>query len=110
MRKTLALIAILLGLSLAACGGKKIQPQPQVGEVHFLNVEWQIVDRAELERAYTNLVGKKLEPGQKIVGFAAKTQDGRDVIVTLPPRYVDDTATCTLGHEILHVTHGSYHE
>lgn len=101
--------AILACLLLSACdSGTPISPEPQAGETHLLNVEWRIVDRPALERAYRN-AGRDLQPGQRLHGFAGHLPDGRLVVYTLPPRRVDDSATCTLGHEILHLTHGDYH-
>lgn len=100
---------ILACLLLSACdSGTPIEPAPQAGETHVLNVEWRIVDRPALERAYRN-AGRELGERDRLHGFAGHLPDGRLVVYTLPPRRVDDSATCTLGHEILHLTHGDYH-
>lgn len=106
---TMRIAAILACLLLSACdSGTPIKPAPQAGETHVLNVEWRIVDQRTLERVYRS-AGRDLQPGQRLHGFAGHLPDGRMVVYTLPPRRVDDDATCTLGHEILHLTHGDYH-
>ena len=102
----LVLIATLM--LLAACG-QSIAPQAQPGDVHQLPpIEWRVVDRTELERVYRNS-GMPLESGQSLQGFVGRA-NGKTIIYTLPPRTVDDQATVTLGHEVLHVALGSYHE
>ena len=50
-----------------------------------------------------------LSDGQKLHGFAGM-QGGKAVIYTTPPRHVDDQAALTLGHEIMHIAFGSYHQ
>lgn len=100
---------ILACLLLAACdNGTPIKPAPQPGETHEVAFVWRVVDRPTLEQAYRN-TGRDLQPGQRLHGFVGPARDGRAIIYTLPPRRVDDSATCTLGHEILHLTHGDYH-
>lgn len=94
-------------LLLAACG-QPINPQPQAGEVHDVSFEWHIVDRSTLEAEYRK-AGMPLQEGDRLHGFTGVRGDGRTVVYSLPPKSVDDSATCTLGHEVLHITHGSYH-
>lgn len=105
----LTLLAAALALLLASCtGGEKITSAPAAGDVIQLpEIEWRVVDRAELERVYL-AAGMPLTAGQELQGFAAK-QGGRTIIYTLPPARVDDAATLTLGHEVLHVALGAYH-
>jgi len=110
------LIACLL---LTGCGGEKIDPAPQAGERHQLRIEWRVVDRPTLEQAYRDsgmvLLKRERAAGDpnpqrdRLHGFAGRLPDGSAVIYTLPPERLDDQATCTLGHEILHITHGDYH-
>ncbi len=52
----------------------------------------------------------RLEQGQQLEGFTGITPDGLHIVYTLPPSTVDDAATCTLGHEVLHVVLGEYHK
>lgn len=96
-------------LVLTACG-EKVSNAPQPGErVQLPAIEWRVVDRAALLHAY-QASGMQLQPGQQLEGFAGTTAGGQHVVYTLPPRTVDDAATCTLGHEILHVARGAYHK
>lgn len=98
----------LLGLLLAGCG-EQVQGAPEPGAVVQLPpIEWRVVDRAGLEAVYRNS-GQALHDGDRLHGFAGY-RDGQAVVYTLPPRTVDDAATCTLGHEILHIALGDYHK
>ena len=106
MTKVPTILPVLLLLT--ACG-ERIDNAPQPGEqVQIPAIEWRVVDRQGLMHAYQSN-GMRLEQGQQIEGFAGITADGRHVVYTLPPRTVDDAATCTLGHEVLHVVLGKYH-
>ena len=71
-------------------------------------MEWRVVSEDELRRVYVE-AGMPLDKTQKLHGFAGM-HNGKTVIYTMPPRYVDDQATLTLGHEVLHVAIGSYHQ
>lgn len=102
-------ILLIPCLLLAACSGERIEPAPKAGDRLPISVEWRVVDRAAMEEAYRQ-AGRALEKGDRLHGFAGVLPDGRAVVYTLPPQHVDDAATCTLGHEILHVTHGDYHQ
>lgn len=105
----------LIALLLTGCG-ERITPAPQPGDVHHLPpIELRFVDRQTLEAVYLNSameirevrVGKHRQK-DRLTGFVG-TRNGRTVLYTLPPKYVDDAMTCTLGHEVLHVPLGSYH-
>lgn len=101
------LLIILLAVTLVACG-ERVQGAPESGAVVQLPpIEWRVVDRAELEAVYRNS-GQELADGDRLSGFAGY-RNGQAVVYTLPPRTVDDAATCTLGHEVMHVALGSYH-
>ncbi|MDO5611317.1 MAG: hypothetical protein Q4G62_11200 [Pseudomonadota bacterium] len=101
-------IFIAAMLALTACSGERIGYAPQPGDVHHLPaIEWRVVDQRELERIYRDS-GMTLGDKQKLQGFVG-TRNGQAVIYTLPPTHVDDAATLTLGHEILHVAIGDYH-
>lgn len=98
---------LLLCLALAGCS-EAMQGAPQPGDVVSLPpIEWRVVDRAGLEAVYRNS-GQAIPDGGRLHGFAGY-RDGQAVVYTLPPRAVDDAATCTLGHEVMHIALGDYH-
>ena len=85
-------------LLLPACG-ERVNPEVQPGETFYLPpVEWRVVNEAQMVKAY----GKVIPPGHKLEGFIGHHTDGTVIVYTLPPKTVNDTATCTLGHEIMH--------
>ncbi|HBN53046.1 MAG TPA: hypothetical protein DD456_03085 [Stenotrophomonas sp.] len=99
---------LALAAGLAGCA-QRIDPAPQPGQVYQLPaIEWHVVDRDELRRIYA-AAGMPLAEGDKLHGFAGVDGAGRPVIYTLVPARVDDAATLTLGHELLHVALGRYH-
>ncbi len=101
-------IGLALAAGLAGCA-PGIDPAPQPGQVYQLPaIEWHVVDLDELRRVYAT-AGMPLAAGDKLHGFAGVDGAGRPVIYTLPPARVDDAATLTLGHELLHVALGRYH-
>lgn len=100
-------ILLIVLFLLTACG-ERVEPQPRPGDVHSLPpIEWRVAGRAELERVYRES-GMPLGEHDKLHGFAGY-RDGHAVVYTLPPVRVDDQATCTLGHEIMHIALGDYH-
>lgn len=100
---------ILLTLALTACG-EKVTPEVKPGETFYLPpVEWRVVNSTQMVKAYTE-AGMPLAPDQKLHGFIGHLHDGTVVIYTLPPVAVDDSATCTLGHEMMHAALGDYHK
>lgn len=99
---------ILLTLALTACG-EKVTPEVKPGETFYLPpVEWRVVNEAQMVKAYGD-AGKAIPPGHKLEGFIGHHTDGTVIVYTLPPKTVNDTATCTLGHEIMHEALGDYH-
>lgn len=101
---------MFLAVILTACSrGEQVNSAPTAGDtIHLPPIEWRIVSQRELRDAYMR-AGMTLEDGQVLHGFAA-TQGGMHIVYTLPPRVVDDQATLTLGHEVMHVAIGSYHK
>ena len=105
LRRVLLVVCVL---SIAACG-ERIQASPQAGSsVAVPAFEWRVVDRPTLEAVY-RASGKNIGDGGRLEGFAGTTHGGVVVVYTLPPQTVDDSVTCTLGHEVMHVALGSYH-
>lgn len=94
-------------LALTACG-QSIEPAPKPGEIYNIpEIEWNVLDREQLAQVYRDS-GMDLRPGDDLHGFAGK-RGNTVVIYTLAPKTVDDQATLTLGHEVLHVVLGEYH-
>lgn len=110
MRKVAASMGILL---LAACGEKVINPPAAGTVIHVPAFEWHVMEPKDYIRAYENagMVGPVRAdlPEGKLLGFAGYLEDGTLVVVTPPPRYVDDEVTTTLGHEVLHLVLGEFH-
>lgn len=103
MKRLIAILALLL----SACT-ERISPAPQAGDTYSVEFVWRVVDKNEMARAFKN-AGQEMNEGDLLRGFTGHLPDGRQVVYTLPPRHLDDQAVCTLGHEILHITHGDYH-
>lgn len=70
--------------------------------------ELHIVTQEEMERVYRNS-GMRVPPGHVLEGFTG-TAKGKRVVFMTQPQYRDDNVTTTLGHEVLHITHGNYHK
>lgn len=102
------MLRLLLPLLLLTACGKQIEPLPKAGDVHHIPaVEVRFVDREMLLAVY-RASGKSISKEQKLEGFVGKRGD-QWVIYSLPPQRVDDAATLTLGHELLHIPLGEYH-
>lgn len=99
---------VVIAMLLTACG-ERVQSAPQPGEnIQLPPIEWRVRDRAGLEAAYT-ASNMRITKGDRLSGFAGWDGD-KAVVYTLPPARVDDTATLTLGHEVMHVALGAYHD
>lgn len=99
---------LVIVLTLMGCG-EKIKDPPKAGDVIVIpSIEWHVVDQKTLEAVYVNsdMIFVK---GDKLSGFAGVREDGTAVIFTVPPERVDDSITCTVGHEVMHVSLGKYH-
>ena len=103
MKRLTILLFILTGC------GEKIDEQPRPGDIHSLPAfEWRIESKEELERAYL-AAGMPMGERDRLHGFVGKDSTGTWVIYTMPPKRVDDSVTCTLGHEVMHIALGDYH-
>ena len=99
-----AAIAALVFSLLAGCKEKvDIDEGP-----HAVEFEWRIVDKATLRAVYANS-GMPITSDDHLDGFAGYDATGTWVIYTTKPQRLDDRATCTLGHEVLHIVAGDYH-
>ena len=107
------MICLLLGVCLGiltACG-EKVLEAPEAGDVvHVPAFEWRVRDQPALEASYMASTGVVLSSDQRLEGFAGQSTDGTKVVYTKPPRYVDDSVACTLGHEVMHLALGRYHQ
>lgn len=100
---------IIATLALLTACGESVQGAPEPGDnIALPPVEWRVRDRVALEHAYRES-GMPIGERDRLHGFAGYTPDGTAVVYTLPPRMVDDAATCTLGHEVMHLALGEYH-
>lgn len=99
----LSLAAILLA-SLAACAEKIDVPEGP----HNIAFEWRVVDKATLRAVYANS-GMPVTSDDHLDGFTGYDATGTWVIYTTAPTRLNDRATCTLGHEVLHIAAGDYH-
>lgn len=97
-------------LFLAGCG-EKVKDAPKAGyNIQLPPIEWRI-------RKMEDLQTERIRGGQpyiedyEAVGFSSRDLDtGAIHVYTAPPRYVDDSVACTLGHEVMHVALGNYHK
>ena len=46
----------------------------------------------------------------RLEGFVGQTDDGRWVVYSTAPYRVDDQVATTLGHEVMHIVLGEYHD
>ena len=102
------LCILILSFALTACG-EQIVPQPEEGSEYAIPAfTWHVVDTQELRRVYRE-AGQPIQDGDRLYGFVGK-RGNEYVVYTLPPKTVDDSATCTLGHEVMHLALGDYHK
>lgn len=118
--------ALLKTLITAACMGtlllfglscsKKTEPiVPTVNSIqegtviHLPAMQWHIVSRERLIDVYQR-AGHPIPEGAELHGITGVTPEGQTIVVTLAPQNVDDEVTLTLGHEVMHVALGDYHQ
>lgn len=109
--------ALAIG-SLVACNPQAPQGEPIVPEyngdlpppksISIPAFDWYIVSDEEMRDIYERS-GKVVPNGGILLGFQGN-HNGKQVIITPAPKFVDDEATCTLGHEVMHIAFGDYHK
>ncbi len=100
----------VLAIALTGCV-EKVQNAPQPGDRYELPpITWYVVDKETLASEYQRF-GMEIPEGHEIRGFVGtRHSDGKQVIYSLPPKYVNDESTRDLGHELLHIAIGDYHK
>lgn len=102
------LVVLFFVVFLAACADK-VQGAPTAGEaIHVDAFEWRIVDQQQMRELHA-INDIALDAHQVPKGLAGR-KDGRAIIYTLPPGRVDDETALTLGHEVMHIALGKYHD
>lgn len=105
MTKKLWLWVGALALLVLALGCERVVPTTnpiEIGQrVVVPEFEWRVLSQEVLDK----------QCGQHVYGcVGTNLVTGRKVVYTLPPRYVDDSPTRTLGHEVMHLVYGDYHD
>jgi hypothetical protein len=104
-----AAIALALAAPLSGCG-ERIEDGPKAGDdVAVPAFTWRVRAAENLAEQY-RAAGKDPGANAQAEGFIGRDQNtGALVVYTKPPRYVDDSVACTLGHEVMHAALGDYH-
>lgn len=106
MKRTAALVAVLF---LSAGCAEKIQDAPKAGTTMLVQeFEWRIINEAQMRELHA-INNIKVAEGKVPVGIQGY-KDGKAIIYTLPPKSVDDDVALTLGHEVMHIAMGKYHD
>ena len=106
MKRAVAITAALFLLS--GCG-EKVQGAPDAGTTTLVQqFEWRVINREQMVELH-RLNGINLKPNEVPLGMQGY-KDGKAIIYTLPPKTVDDDVTLTLGHEVMHIAMGKYHD
>lgn len=101
-------IALVVVLFLTACA-EKIQDAPTAGTTIQVGAfEWRVINQQQMRELHA-INGIALDAHQVPKGLAGR-KDGRAIIYTLPPGRVDDETALTLGHEVMHIALGKYHD
>lgn len=103
------LVAAVLAIS--GCG-EQVQNAPAAGTTVLIpEFEWRVVDADTMARLHAEN-GIVLQRGvETALGMqGVRNIDGRVMVYTLPPKYLNDRNTCTLGHEVMHIALGAYHK
>ena len=102
-------VAIAAALYLLVGCGEKVRGAPDVGTATLVQqFEWRVINRAQMVELH-RLNGIHLKPNEVPLGMQGY-KDGKAIIYTLPPKTVDDDVATTLGHEVMHIAMGKYHE
>jgi hypothetical protein len=116
MKATLHLASLVCALSAGSViGGELIKPTIDVSDLHVVVRRLTPVELANLQRQHGLRIDRRnIRQGR---GFSILKQNVETGAFTceiyLPaderPRLVDDNATLTIGHELLHCLIGDYH-
>lgn len=117
-------VALLAGATLLAVGmmsctpvdkpkAEAVVPEYNGGlnppkKITIPSFDWYIMSKAELRAVYERS-DMEVPPGAELHGFTG-IHNGKRVVITAPPATVDDDATLTLGHEVMHIAFGDYHQ
>lgn len=95
-------------LALTGCA-EKIQDAPKAGTTMLVQgFEWRVINEAQMRELHA-INGIPIPDGKMPAGMQGY-KDGKTIIYTLPPVSVDDDVALTLGHEVMHITMGKYHD
>lgn len=118
MRFPIAITAILACFFIVSCDGKK-QGEPMKKEYNRSGqlIEVVVIEHASYEELQRAFVERNARYGVDIppfgqVGWSAWSVDPpyQCEIHVVPPKYIDDEETLTLGHEMSHCLYGSFHK
>lgn len=111
---------LLAGILGAAIGGILVSCTQQpatslnipVEKQHHIydNITWYPTPISNMPSEYQRIMKHPVPNGKRLGGFTAQYPDGHYEIYSPLPKTLDDGPTCVLGHEMLHVMYGSYHD
>lgn len=111
-------LLVVIGTALVSCNTQSPPPlEPVVPEynkvytpssIHIPTFDWYIVSEEDLQTIYKNS-GYDLPSNNRVTGLTGMVK-GKQVIITTAPKGVDDEVTLTLGHEVMHLAFGKYHQ
>jgi hypothetical protein len=96
---------LLILLLLTGCA-EPVQNAPKAGQnVIIPAFVWRIRDPETIAKEHGQTPN-----GTIPAAYVGRRADGTLVITTPPPRAVDDDVATSLGHEVMHIALGQYHD